>query len=344
MDPLSIISHFMIEGNAIEAIPFGNGHINDSYKITVDAPGNPGYLLQKINHTVFTNVPALMDNIRKVTEHLQAKAEGMEVLSIIPTRERELFLQEGENYWRVYEFIEGARSLEKADTEAQSYEAGRAFGLFLRDLEDLPADDLHITIPDFHNLSKRLQQFWGSLAMLTPERSKAAIEEITFVNEIASDMEQIYLDAQELPLRITHNDTKFNNLLLDRHGKVRAVIDLDTVMPGYVFYDMGDSIRTGAMTADEDEKDLSLVMVDDKIYESFFNGYLDAAGMKLTHEELLSLPKAGAYMAFIMGVRFLTDFNNGDIYYKTRYPEHNLDRARCQLHVCRLLLEKAKEH
>lgn len=344
MDPISIINHFRIEGNPGPAIPFGNGHINDSFKVDVDAPGNPGYLIQKINHSVFPNVPALMDNISKVTTHLRSKAMGMEILTPIPTKEDELFLKEGENYWRVYEFIEGAQSLDKAEHAGQSYEAGRAFGQFMKDLEDFPVDDLHITIPDFHNMSKRLLQFRESMQTLTPSRSKAAMKEISFVNEFAEEMEQIYLDAQKLPVRVTHNDTKFNNLLLDRHGKVRAVIDLDTVMPGFVFYDVGDSIRTGAVTSDEDEKDLSRVKVEDEIYEAFFNGYLDTAGMKLTHEELLSLPKAGAYMAFIMGVRFLTDFNNGDVYYKTKYPDHNLVRARCQLHVSRLLLEKAKEH
>ncbi len=326
------------------AIPFGNGHINDSYRVKVDAPGNPGYLLQRVNHEVFKDVPGLMENIRKVTEHLRSRSLGTEVLTIIPTKKGELFIEKEDQYWRVFEFIEGARSLDKAENAGQSYEAGRAFGMFLENLEDLPVEELKVTIPDFHNMSRRLEQFRESMEKAISSRIGPASDEISFVNGYAEEMEQIYLKAKELPLRITHNDTKFNNLLLDRHGNVRAVIDLDTVMPGYVFYDVGDSIRTGAIAADEDEQDLNLVKIDDGIYEAFFNGYLDAAGMKLTHEELLSLPKAGAYMAFIMGVRFLTDYMSEDVYYKTKYPEHNLVRARCQLYVCKLLLEKAKEH
>lgn len=344
MDALSIIKKFRIEGSGVEAIPFGNGHINDSYRVKVDSPGNPGYLLQRINHAVFKDVPALMENINKVTEHLRSDSFEMEVLTLIPTLEGELFHKEDGQYWRVFEFIEGAESLDKAENAGQSYEAGRAFGLFMRDLEDFSAQELHMAIPDFHNMSTRLQQFREALANGTNARVQGAGNEINYVQELSHDMEQIYLNALKLPLRVTHNDTKFNNLLLDRHGKVRAVIDLDTVMPGYVFYDVGDSIRTGTITSDEDEQDLSKVKVDDEIYEAFLNGYLDAAGLKLTHEELLSLPLAGAYMAFIMGVRFLTDYLNGDVYYKIKYPEHNRVRARCQLHVCKLLLKKANEH
>jgi Ser/Thr protein kinase RdoA (MazF antagonist) len=338
-----IIRNFKVSSQSVDAQPFGNGHINDTFRVEVEEVGHPGYLLQRINDKVFNDIPALMENIHLVTEHLRSKSGAGKVLKIIPTKEGEWFSKDETGYWRVFEFIEGARSHDKAEDVIQSYAAGNAFGRFIHDLTDFPAEKLNITLPDFHNMNFRLRQFEKALGESGMDRTIEAQEEIRFVEKYSSDMEQIWLDAQKLPLRVTHNDTKFNNVLFDEEGKVLAVIDLDTVMPGYVFYDVGDGIRSGVITADEDEQDLSKVKIDHQKYESYMNGFLDAAGQKLTHEELLSLPKSGAYMAFIMGVRFLSDFLNGNIYYKTKYPSHNLHRARCQLYVAELLLEKSEE-
>ena len=337
MDVLSIVRQFRIEGVPEQAVPFGGGHINDTFKVEMQTPGHPGYLLQRINHEVFPEVAKLMENIRAVTEHLKIKGGEQAVLTIIPANNGELFIRNNDGYWRLFEFIEEGQSLEKAETPEQAYEAAFAFGKFMSNLVDYPVEQLHTTIPDFHDVSKRLIQFRVALREADPERGRKARPHILFVNENYEPVEKIWIDASEgeMPLRVTHNDTKFNNLLFNNEGKAVAVIDLDTVMPGYAFFDVGDALRTGVVTADEDETDLDKVVIDQAKYEAYLKGYLKATESILTEKERASLNHAGAYMAFIMGLRFLTDYLKGDVYYKTKYPEHNLDRAICQLQLYR---------
>lgn len=345
-DVLQIIHRFQITGTPKQAKSYGGGHINETYKIITLEKSQPDYLLQKINQEVFSNVDALMENIYKVTEHIKSKASPgrQQVLTIIPTKEGRLFYHDQSGNWRVFEFIVNAKSYDKAETKKQAFEAARMFGQFLRDLSDFPVEELNITIPDFHNIDFRLQQFKEALSDAKTQRIKKAQKQIKAVRKNSHLASELYDSATsgELPLRVTHNDTKFNNILLDKDGYGYAVVDLDTVMPGYVFYDVGDGIRTGVVTAEEDEQNLDLVTIDGPKYEAYLKGYLEGAGDILTGEELESISMAGFYMAFIMGVRFLTDYLNGNVYYKVGFPEHNYYRARCQLHVAELLIEKAE--
>ena len=342
---IKIINEFQITGTPKTAKAFGGGHINKTYKVTTKENATADYLLQKVNHEVFPDIEGLMKNISMVTKHIKEKENSHQqhVLTIVLTKDGELFFKNTEGYWRVFEFLGDAHSYEKAKTEKQAFEAAKMFGLFLRDLSDFPAQNLNETIPNFHNIAYRLKQLDEALRNAEPHRATKAKKQISQVEEGSHIALDIYNSAFSgaLPLRVTHNDTKFNNVLLDKHGRGYAVIDLDTVMPGYAFYDVGDGVRTGVVTAEEDEPNLVSVKIDEEKYKAYIKGYLVGAGDILTKEELKSIPMAGFYMAFMMGVRFLTDYLNGNIYYQVKFPEHNYYRARCQLHVAELLKEKA---
>lgn len=344
---LEIIEQFQISGAPERIKLFGDGHINKTYKVSTREVDEKDYLLQKINHKVFPDVNALMDNIYKVTSYIKKKpsSDHQRVLSIIPTLNDQFFYEGTGGYWRVFPFLGDARSYEKAETEEQAFEAAKMFGSFLKDLSDFPPRELHITIQDFHNVTTRLKQFEKALLTADSHCIHLAYKQIKLVKKYRSAAEKLYNSASsgELPLRVTHNDTKFNNVLLDKENNGYAVIDLDTVMPGYVFYDIGDGIRTGVITAEEDEQNLDLVGIDEAKYESYVRGYLEGAGGILTSKELQSIPEAGFYMAFIMGVRFLTDYLNGSIYYPVDFPDHNYYRARCQLYLASLFKQKEKE-
>lgn len=346
-DILQIIERFQINGKPGRADRFGDGHIHETYKVSTLESSHPDYLLQKINREVFGDVKGLMENIYKVTEHIRQKTGSVrqQVLTIIPTRKGHLFYISKGSCWRVFEFISRAESHEQAETEKQAFEAAKLFGQFLGDLSDFPAEELHTTIPNFHNIEFRLNQFEESLSGAGANLIKKARKQIEAVQENTSLALGLYDSAisGHLPLRVTHNDTKFNNILLDKDGKGYAVVDLDTVMPGYVFYDVGDGVRTGVVTAGEDEQNLDLVVIDEAKYAAYIKGYLEGAGDILTSEELESIPMAGFYMAFIMAVRFLTDYLNGNVYYRIDFPDHNFYRARCQLHVAELLKGKTDD-
>jgi Ser/Thr protein kinase RdoA (MazF antagonist) len=341
---VQIMEEFQITGSPVRAERFGGGHINETFKITTQEKSAPDYLLQKINHEVFQDVQGLMQNISRVTEHIKSKKTSgpRQVLTIIPSKEGRLFYHADGVFWRVFIFIDNARTYENAKSEKQAFEAAKMVGLFLRDLSDYPAADLHITIPNFHNIEFRLQHFHNALSGADRQRKIKALHQIEAVQNSAPILLKFFKSATsgELPLRITHNDTKFNNVLLDEDGHGVALVDLDTVMPGYVFYDVGDGLRTGTVTAEEDEQNLDRVKVDESKYDAYINGYLEGAGDILWDNELESLTMAGFYMAFMMGVRFLTDFLDGDVYYRTDFPEHNYYRARCQLHTAKLLKRK----
>ena len=353
MEPIKkIIESFDIQGQIADIQPFGSGHINDSYKATTKEKSDPNYLIQHINHEIFTDVDGLMQNILDVTNHLKneldkpinAKIDQL-VLEPILTSTGKAYSEEN-GFWRVYVFLDDLRSYDQAQSEEQLYEGARAFGYFLRLLEDFPKENLNITIKAFHNIETRLKIFSEVCSRESVEALTSQVkEEINYVYQVGDDMCTIQrlLDAGKIPMRVTHNDTKFNNVLLDANNKGRCVIDLDTVMPGVVHYDYGDGIRSGASKANEDEQDLQMIELDLERFKAFSEGYLDSTRECLTTTEIETLARSSALFPFLMGVRFLTDYLDGNQYYKTAYLEHNLVRARAQLHLSKLALGQMKD-
>jgi Ser/Thr protein kinase RdoA (MazF antagonist) len=329
---------------------YGTGHIHDTFHITNADPLCPDYLLQRINHQVFKNIPALTENIRLVTSHLRQKLSSLpganpdkEVLTLIPAKSGQGYYQdEKNNYWRMYLFLPGTRSYDVVQTAHQAYEGGRAFGRFIALLSDLDATQVHETIPAFHDMESRLALFNDALGRNPKNRVEEVAAEIAFAQARAEKMCTIlYMGRRgELPLRITHNDTKFNNVLLNEQDKAQCVIDLDTVMPGYAAYDFGDAIRTIVNKAPEDEKNLNKIRVDIELFEAFAGGFLKETINMLTAKEIDSLAMGALLLPFIMGLRFLTDYINGDTYYKIHYPGHNIARARAQFQLVARLEEQ----
>ena len=349
---LQILSHFDLEEKAIEATPFGNGHINDTLKVATSS-GTAKYVLQRINHHIFTNVDMLQNNIQIVTSHIRGKLEARnetdidrKVLTFLPTKDGKPYYHDGENYWRVCRMIPNSKSLEEVTPEL-SYEAGKAFGEFQSMLADIPEGIIGETIPNFHNMMFRLQQFRDAIKANAAGRLdgvKDLVDEIEKCAEpIGLLIEGLY-DEGRLRKRINHCDTKVNNILFDNDsGKVLCVIDLDTVMPGFVLSDIGDFIRTGANTGAEDDPDLDRVNVNLDIFKAYTRGYMEAAQSFLTPVEICLLPFGGQLLTCMQTVRFLTDYLNGDTYYKIHHPEHNLQRTKAQFKLLQSLKEHATE-
>jgi len=319
----NIVKHFTFEGEFTGAFPYGSGHINDTYAASFSRGNGESsrYILQRINHRVFKEPEKLMKNIEGVTKHLRNKIVSAggdperETLNIVPTTEGESFHKaEDGSCWRGYLFIENAHTYDVVENREHFYNGGRAFGRFQKLLEDFPAEQLYETIPDFHNTKKRFNAFVGALDEDPANRAGSVKAEIDFALRRADDA-SVLLDLLErgrLSLRVTHNDSKFNNVMIDdASGEGICVIDLDTVMPGLALYDFGDSIRSGANPASEDEKDLSKVWMELDLFEYFTHGYLDSARDFLTSAELEYLPLAAKIMTFECGIRFLTDFLKG---------------------------------
>jgi len=347
IDLTDIVRHFAFEGTYLGAEPLPSGHINDTYAACFRRAGSAThrYLLQRINHHVFRQPDRLMENIEGVTTHLSAKIASTggdparETLNLVPTRcgTTLLHTSEGE-YWRAALFIEGARTYEIAEDLDHVYHVGRAFGRFQQGVSDFPADQLHETIPDFHHTPKRFEAFLQAVERDACNRAYAVRDEIAFVERRAADT-SVLLDllAQgQLPQRVTHNDTKFNNVMIDDEtGEGICVIDLDTVMPGLSLYDFGDAVRSGANPAAEDEPDLDKVTIDLEIFDRLTWGYLDAARDFLTPLEIEYLPFSAKLMTLECGMRFLTDHLNGDVYFRIHRQDHNLDRCRTQFKMVR---------
>ncbi|MDR0573753.1 MAG: aminoglycoside phosphotransferase family protein [Tannerella sp.] len=348
---LQILSHYDLDENPVEATPFGNGHINDTLKITT-ASGTAKYILQRINHHIFTDVEMLQNNIRIVTSHIRKKLEernetdiDRKVLAFQPAKNGKQYYYDGENYWRVCLMIPNSKSLEEVNPEL-SYEAGKAFGDFQSMLADIPEGTLGETIPNFHHMEFRLQQFHDALKANAAGRLdgvKDMVDEIEKRAEAMCIQEKLYREGK-LRKRINHCDTKVNNILFDNHsGKVLCVIDLDTVMPGYVLSDIGDFIRTGANAGAEDDPDLDNVNVNLDIFKAYTRGYMETAKSFLTPLEISLLPYGGRLLTYMQTVRFFTDYINGDTYYKIRHPEHNLQRTKAQFKLLQSLEEHAGE-
>jgi hypothetical protein len=331
-----VAREFQIGGDFQSAVPYGSGHINDTYCAVFNQAGAPvRYILQRINHHVFKNPVALMENIQRVTGHLAAQVDGQpdrsrRVLSLIPARDGLNWHLDAEgNYWRAYHFIPDARTYDAASSSAQAYQAAMAFGEFQKQLAGLPAPRLHDTIPDFHHTPKRFAALQQAIAADVAGRATLAKAEIDFA--LAHQSICAELIAANLPERVTHNDTKFNNVMLDDvTGEAICVIDLDTVMPGLALYDFGDMVRTTTSPAEEDEQDLSKVTMQFPMFEALVRGYLASAGGFLTKAEKSYLAFSSKLITFEIGIRFLADYLAGDTYFRVHREGHNLDRCRTQ--------------
>ena len=345
MDYESIASKFQMEGAFIQGEPFGCGHINDTYALYFkQASARPvRYILQRMNESIFRNIEELMQNIASVTSFLseQVKCEGgnaqREVLQIIKTTDGGLYYRDNRgNCYRAFLFVEDTVCLQTIEKPEQFYQAAKAFGKFQRQLHAFPAETLFETIPHFHDTRDRYRLFTEAVARDTAGRAKSVQKEIDFIRMREKDTGVLLdlLENKQLPLRVTHNDTKLNNVLLDhKTGKGICVIDLDTVMPGLIHYDFGDSIRYGASTAAEDETDLSKVSMSLELFAAFSKGFLEECGQSLTETERTYLPFGAKLMTLECGMRFLTDYLNGDTYFKIHREHHNLDRCRTQLRL-----------
>ena len=322
---------FALEGNPVTAVPYGNGHINRTFCVTTDTGRR--YILQGINSHVFPDADNLMRNISLVTEHLRSRGASP-VLTVVPTLDGRSFERDEKGQaWRVLEFVENGVCLERAETEKDFYQSAVAFGRFQRMLRDFPVAELTETIPHFHDTPRRYADFRRAVEKDRMGRAAGVSKEIAFAlaREAEADSITAKLESRILPLRVTHNDTKLNNVLLDKAtGEPLCVIDLDTVMPGAAAYDFGDSIRFGANTAAEDEKDLSRVSLSLPLYEAYVRGFLSECGEGMGAEELMSLRLGAKLMTLENGIRFLADYLEGDVYFSISRPEHNLDRCRTQ--------------
>lgn len=332
----AVVPHFQIYGDLLNAEPYGSGHINDTYcAVFSQGSARVRYIFQRINHHIFKDPAALMNNIQRVTAHLGEKSAGepdqkRRVLTLIATRDGQSFHRDPKgNYWRAYVFIEKARTYDAVESPQQAFEAAKAFGRFQKLLADLPAPRLHDTIPDFHHTPKRFAALEEAVEADAVNRAKIAKLEIEFALR-HKGVCSVLLDAN-LPERVTHNDTKFNNVMLDdATGEGICVIDLDTVMPGLALYDFGDMVRTATSPAKEDERDLKKVVMQFPMFEALARGYLASAGEFLTPAEKRLLAVSGRLITFEIGLRFLTDFLAGDTYFKIHRENHNLDRCRTQ--------------
>jgi hypothetical protein len=331
-----VACQFQIDGEFAGGTSWGSGHINDTWCAVFRQTGVPvRFIVQRINRNVFKDTAALMENIQRVTSHLAQQVagepdRGRRALALIPTRDgRAWYADAGGEAWRAYRFIEGARTYDAVESTEQAFQAAKAFGHFQKLLAGLPAPRLHDTIPDFHHTPKRFRALEQAIASDAAGRAIQAKPEIEFALARES-MTSVLLDAK-LPERVTHNDTKFNNVMLDDGtGEGICVIDLDTVMPGLAPYDFGDMVRTATSPAREDERDLSKVTVQFPMFEALVRGYLTSAAEFLMKAEKQHLVVSGKLITFEQGIRFLTDFLAGDRYFKVHRDGHNLDRCRTQ--------------
>lgn len=353
-----IVKHFNFEGKFIESKSYGCGHINDTFVAIFEKENGEfiKYILQRINNDIFKNPVELMENIKNVTEHISKKvveANGnplRETLNIIQTTDnKDYYLTKDGDYFRAFVFITGAKSYQVAEEPIHMYKCGKALGKFQKQLADFDVKKLHETIKDFHHTKKRYDAFIEALEKNPLKRAESIKEDVAFVTDRVKDTEVLVnmIEEGKLPIRVTHNDTKFNNVMIDElTDEAIAVVDLDTVMPGLSLYDFGDSIRSGATTALEDETDLSKVNFDLELYESFAKGFIEETKDSLTTLEIEYLPFGAKLMTFECGMRFLMDHINGDVYFKIQRENHNLDRARNQFKLVKDMeeqMDKMKE-
>lgn len=342
IDLNSILNEFILDS---EIASYGNGHINDTY-IT----NTKNYILQRINTNIFKNPDELMQNIENVTKHIRCKMKALgrdedrSTLTVVKTRKGESFVKcDDDHVYRVYKFIGGSETIEKAESDVHMYNAGRGFGEFQQMLTDYPVDTLFDTIPNFHNTVKRVEALETAIRENRTGRLLFVKDEVEFALSRAKDAVVILegIEDGSIPLRVTHNDTKINNILFDdQTHEPLCVIDLDTVMQGSLLYDFGDALRIGASSAAEDEEDLDKVWFDEKLFEAFAKGFLEFMGKDITPREKELLSFSAKLLTYECGIRFLTDYLNGDTYFKIHKPAHNLIRARNQFKLVKDIEDK----
>jgi Ser/Thr protein kinase RdoA (MazF antagonist) len=354
-DLKQVFSQFAIAGNFVRAQFLKVGHINDTYLVeSLNRTSREQFIFQRINHFVFRDPERLMANFEKITRHIRTKLENIqgrnperETLNLLYSRSDKCFYLSPEgDYWRAYRFVGNAHIINVATHPEQAFEAGRAFGCFQKLLSDMDASSLHETIPFFHHTPRRFARLKEVLGKDVCARASEARDEIAFALE-REPMTAIIADALaegRLPLRITHNDTKINNVLFDDvTGKAVCVIDLDTTMPGSSLYDFGDMVRTTTSFASEDERDLSKARLEMEMFRALADGYLSEAADFLTPEEMELLVFSGRLVTYTIGLRFLTDFLEGDVYFRVHRPGQNLDRARAQFGLVRSMEEQERD-
>ena len=352
---LDISREFHIHGELLHAEPCKVGHINETYSATYNQGGiTVRYIHQRINHDVFKDPVGVMDNLSRVTTHLRSKLQEKgardvtrRTLTVIPARNGlSYFKTEDGDYWRTYVFIERVRTYEAVENAEQAFEAGKAFGGFQSLLVDLPGERLHDTIPYFHNTRRRFEAFQTAINEDRVNRAATAKAEIDWAlrHEDLCDVILKELESGRIPERTTHNDTKFNNVMLDADtGKAMCVVDLDTVMPGCALYDFGDMVRTTTSPTLEDELDLSKVKMRIPMFRALCRGYLDAAAQFLNKRERELIAFSGKLITFTIGLRFLTDYLNGDTYFRVHRAKHNLDRCRTQFRLVESIEQQEEE-
>lgn len=348
-----VVAHFKCTADAGSQKAYGSGHINDTFLLKNIEVGGIDYLLQRINNKIFTNVEKLTENMRKVTEHLKGKVEAIgygdplrEVMTLLPTTDNRFYYKDSAGeYWRMLYFLSDTKSYDVVKTQKQAYEGGKAFGKFQYMLSDIPPGEMFEVIPDFHNIQKRLQHLEEAILNDSQGRLASVAAELKVVKQYAQEMQYFQQSDQvaDLPKRVIHNDTKFNNVLLNSNDEAQCVIDLETVMDGYVAYDFGDAVRTIINTSTEDEADLEKITLNMPLYTAFVKGYLKEASKFLTDREVDSLMKGALLLPYMQAVRFLTDHINGDTYFKTKFEGHNLQRARAQFQLLKMLDANADE-
>jgi thiamine kinase-like enzyme len=352
-DLKKIYDSFLADGSFSDAVSYGSGHIHDTFRVETSEKDKDDYILQRLNNRVFRNIPELQDNIERVTNHINKKLLSIpgadvkrECLTVITAKNGKSWVEDEDgSFWRMFIFIPNHRSYDIVDTPDKAIEGGKAIGRFQALLADLPGKPLYETIPYFHDIGKRLEAFISAVKSDRLARTKSSLGEIDFILKRSEEMKIILRLGKEgkIPLRITHNDTKFNNILLDENDKALCIIDLDTVMPGYVHYDFGDAIRTAANTAAEDEKELSKIKMDIGLFKAFAEGYLSETNDTLNNVEKEYLAFAPRLITYTMAVRFLTDYLDGDNYYKVHHEHHNLQRAKAQLKLVESMEEQYQE-
>jgi Ser/Thr protein kinase RdoA (MazF antagonist) len=346
-----VTARFDLSGRVVDGGPHGTGHIHDTYRIELDVDGaSRSVVLQRMNHGIFKDIERLMDNICRVTAHIRGCLAGMsghdparECLTVVSTHDGNSYEEAEDGYWRMYLDISGARTYDRVREMDQAYEAASAFARFATLLADLPEPPLHETIPDFHNTPQRYTHLKVSAEKDSCARAETCREDIDFALglEEMTDVITSGLSDGSIPMRVAHNDTKLNNVMIDdKTRKGICVVDLDTVMPGSALYDFGDMVRSMGGEFEENEANQASVSLDLDRYDQLVNGYLEVAREFLTEREIELLPFSGKLITYEIGIRFLKDYLDGDVYFKIDHPRENLDRARTQFALVRSILEK----
>ncbi len=348
-----VVAQFKVKENVGNIYPYGSGHINDTYKVetTIDY-FKVNYILQRLNHNIFTQPMKLQENVALVSAQMQKENAGLRdgyrrsLILIETTSDGICYVDETGNHWRMYEFTEHTQGYDIVENESQAYQASKAFGSFLKSLSAIPSEKFFETIPNFHNTPARYATLLEAIKADKVGRAATCQKEIDFI-KAHSDIPSFLLDLHakgEIPMRVTHNDTKLNNVLLDiASDEAMCVIDLDTVMPGLVHYDFGDLVRTSTSPAAEDEKDIDKIYMRLPIFKALLKGYLTATYEVLNETEIKHLTFAGKLITLEIGIRFLTDYLDGDNYFKTHYEDHNLVRCRSQFKLVTSMEEQSEE-